>query len=579
MSETKKIKSDTPGKLGQSFSQPLLCGVFCFLFWFLLFILTDIYVSRPLDFGSREITALGIFRSRLLHADFSAYTFDTGMGMSFSRLLLGGFGGILSIPASLLPAKIYPQVMAFLSAIRLAAGAAFFFHLIRTAKAGFSTVISHILSISYSIAAFLICLLLRFPVADTIFLLPIVLTVLLSRSQKHTGRPSAQESSSSGRDAHGKDADADTSELSLSYLVLLCALLIASVAWDVIVIPILAASFLLLRKRGNKTLLLQSVLALGLCAVILIPQFMQMPYAMGRGEPSVYFLRELGSDTSIYRSDVTFDCEATNLLLKTTPSLFVVAPQHVSENSGETIPLRPTDFSSHFSFLNEWFYTLWPSLPILPFQDTSSEDPVYIDPNTVSSTVTTLFMDPLYCAVWLPNRSHPVEVFLNDRSIATVSDNSNPVLLPLGQYNVGQTLTLKITSSHAEDLKEARIQFGHLNSLNWSTYTDNSNYGISSITRDADGITAEGLISFESTLLTNIPYEDGWSLYLNGQKVKLSSYREAWLCADVTAGSYVIHLHYTSPGTTLGGWISGLSFLGLSLYFMLQNRKKTSPQA
>ncbi|MBO4474050.1 MAG: YfhO family protein [Clostridiales bacterium] len=568
MEEKKKSKTETTAKLGQSFSQPLLSGVFCFVFWFLLFILTNIYVSRPLDLGSRELSALTVFRSRLLHGNFGSYTFDDGMGMSFSRLLLGGFGGIISFPASLLPEKVHPQVLSFLSALRLGTGAGFFFHLIRTVRRRSSgqarkIATSHVLSFVYSAVIFLLCLLLRFPVTDTAFLLPVVLLILLRQVR------------SDGHDQKGDDPSSQKrSGLPLSYLIALCACLLSSSAWSLLAIPVLGIALLSgLRKipddRPRKDLILTSILSLGLCACVLLPQYMQIPYALGRGEPSARFLQELGNDTGLYRTDVTFHCAATGKLLETSPSVLIVSPNHL--NSTET------DYTSHFAFLNEWFYSLWPALSIQPFQDTSSGALVYTDPGIVTCSVTTLFMDPLYCAVTLPNRSHDVDVFLNDNPLSTISSSHGTVLLSLGEYNVGQTLNLKLTSSHPEDLKDATVRFGHLNSQNWEAFTDSANFGITSQQFDPDGITAEALVATDSTILTNIPAEDGWSIYLNGTKTKVSSYRGAWLCADVPAGSYIVHLHYTAPGSVLGGWISGLSFLAIAVLYMLATKKEPGP--
>lgn len=575
---------------GKPFSLPLLTGVLCFLFWTVLFILTDIYVSCPWGFGAREVTALGVFRARFLHADFGGYTFDTGMGMSFYRLLLGGYGGILSFPASLLPVRVHPQVASLLSALRLGAGAAVFCHLIHHAKSrsssgrtgdhsrknillsGFS---SGILGFFYSAVCFLLCLVLRFPVSDTFFLLPAVLLLLLRR-------------------VHRKDASANTDskspEVSLSYLVALCSCLIGSAAWALIAIPVLAfALLLLLRRTGSgkrtvKTLVCSSALALGLCACILLPQFMQIPYALGKGEPAARLLQELGNDTAKYRTDVTFHTDATDILLGSSPSMLVVSPQNSpavtrpatsqgSPAAASSGSLSPSGSYSHFVYLNEWFHTLWPYLPILPFQDTASGQLIYTEPGTAGCTVNTLFMDPLYCAVTLPNRTHDTALLLNENHIADIRNSSGTVLIYLGQYNVGQNLNLKIHSDHPDDLAGASVRFGYLNSLNWSSYTVNSNFGITSLQTESDGITAEAVAGTEATLLTNIQNEPGWNLYLNGKKTKLSAYRDAWLCADLPVGGYIIHLQYTAPGSVAGGWISGLSFLLLAALYMLSTKK------
>ncbi|MBO4926661.1 MAG: YfhO family protein [Clostridiales bacterium] len=544
---------------GRIRSSALLFGVGCFVFWSILFILTNIYISKPCGFGAREVSTLRILRSRLMHADTSAYTFEEGMGMSFFRLLLSGYGGILSIPLSLLPLSIHPQAIALLDALRLSAAGAVLFYLIRTHIRKITLLPAIAVSFLYTGIVFLLCILLRFPIADTFFLLPSVIAKIL-HIQKEKQR-----------------------NLSLSFLALTCACLCSSAAWAVLVLPALLVIFIVLKIRRSEVstaILLQHLLSIGICAAILLPQFMQVPYALGKGEPSASFLRELGNDTDLYRSDVTFTCEATRMLLETSPSLFTVFGRNdvTSAESPEPVATEPrsSTSSSHFAFLNEWIYSLWPYLPIIPFQDTVCTGPVYSEPGTVAFTVSTVFRDPLYCAVNLPERDHPVEVLLNGRSIATISHNPGTVMIGLGTYNVGQTLTLQLRSSHPDDLAQAGVQFGYLNSINWGAYTDNATYGINAITLEPDGISADGTFTSDSTLLTNIPYEKGWTLYLNGEKTALRAYRDAWLCADVPSGSYLVHLHYSAPGSTLGGWVSGLSFLALAIGYALESKKTQS---
>ena len=554
MSGKSTFEKKTKAGSGRSFSRPFLCGSFCFALWLAVFILTGIYEINPFGYGLGELSALKVFRARFLRADFGSYTFDDGMGTSIFRIYLKGFGGILTYPVSLLPVSVHPQALVILDALRLALAGAFFSHLIAVFRKDKERklLVYGLPGILYSGTGFLFCLLLRFPVADTLFFFPLVLLCLLNRHRNKE------------------------TKLSLTYIFSLIFCLTASAAWDLIVIPLLLIFLLFTRRSGilGKTSL-QSLLALGLCAFVLLPQFLQFPYAV-KGEPSSAFLRELGNDTNKYRTDVTFSCEAMELLLHTSPSLFVVARQSTS-TSGELSPEDPANavipvgnassYPSLFEFYNEWFYTLWPSLSITPFQETAAEGPLHLDTQTFTCTMSTLFMDPLYCALTTPSRTHAADVYVDGRYITTVSENKDTVLINLGTYNVGQTLTLKFVSPSSGDLVNASVKFGYLNSFNWNRYTAAANFGITAMEKDSDGITADGLVAYDSTLLSNIPYEKGWSLYLNGEKTPVRAYRDAWLCADVTAGNYVIHLHYTAPGSAAGGWISGLSFILLAVLY------------
>ena len=430
MSGRKTSKNVSSDKIGGTISRPILFGVFGFAFWLLFFILTDIYFSGSSGFGSSEITSLGIFRSRFSRADFSSYTFEAGLGMSIPRLLLSGYGGVLSLPFSLLPVSIHPQAMAFLNAIRLGLSGAVFFYMLSSFSPKRSSRSSSVLSFLYTAALLGLCYLLRFPVSDAFFLFPGVLLRLF------------------------RDTGKEKKTIALSDVFLLCLLFLSSATWDLLLFPVLLLT-LLLRKK--KTEALSGVLSFGLCAFILLPQFLQMPCAI-KGEPSASFLRKIGNDTDKYHTDVTYTTEATKVLLNQKHSVLVISAQNKDEElpSGSS-PAGSTEDPSGsetiFDYLNDWFYSLWPSLPAIPFQNTYSEGPVYSDTRNVSFTVTTMFSDPLFCAVKLPSLHHPVDLYVNDRLVSTISNSNEKVLVNLGTYNVGQNLTVRLHSSHPEDLK------------------------------------------------------------------------------------------------------------------------------
>ena len=60
-------------------SFPLLSASFFFLLWLFFFIASPIFANAETCFAADEISALSVFRYKLLHADFSSYTFQAGL--------------------------------------------------------------------------------------------------------------------------------------------------------------------------------------------------------------------------------------------------------------------------------------------------------------------------------------------------------------------------------------------------------------------------------------------------------------------------------------------------------------------
>ena len=71
-------------------------------------------------------------------------------------------------------------------------------------------------------------------------------------------------------------------------------------------------------------------------------------------------------------------------------------------------------------------------------------------------------------------------------------------------------------------------------------------------------------------LITSIPRENGWKLYVDGKKEEIVSFADVMLGAKLDKGNHRIELIYTPPGLYAGAVISITSVI---LFFLLHNRK------
>ena len=68
----------------------------------------------------------------------------------------------------------------------------------------------------------------------------------------------------------------------------------------------------------------------------------------------------------------------------------------------------------------------------------------------------------------------------------------------------------------------------------------------------------------------SIPYEDGWSAYVNGEKVDIEKVNVGFMAIRVNAGTNVkIEFKYRTPGLFLGVAITVVCVLLLALYMVL----------
>ena len=91
---------------------------------------------------------------------------------------------------------------------------------------------------------------------------------------------------------------------------------------------------------------------------------------------------------------------------------------------------------------------------------------------------------------------------------------------------------------------------------------------------DTDRI--EGTVTAEKdgVLLFTIPFDGGWSLKIDGEKIPLSKVAGYLSGAEITAGTHEIEMVYTVPGIVIGGVISGVGVLVLAAWIVVSGKRK-----
>ena len=85
-------------------------------------------------------------------------------------------------------------------------------------------------------------------------------------------------------------------------------------------------------------------------------------------------------------------------------------------------------------------------------------------------------------------------------------------------------------------------------------------------------------VSESGQMLTTIPYDKGWSAYVDGKKVNIHLFKEAFVSVNLESGQHTVKFVYETPGRKLGIFIS---IAAISLYIILEiagKRKKIRQQ-
>lgn len=172
-----------------------------------------------------------------------------------------------------------------------------------------------------------------------------------------------------------------------------------------------------------------------------------------------------------------------------------------------------------------------------------------------------------------------VNYYWNDGINTTYQSIETPYILDLGFHNAGDEIKASIdlngvsSTSASFDIYAYNID----NDVFESAY-EMLSLGQLKVTNYSDTV-IEGKLNagFDGYLYTSIPYDEGWNIYIDGQKVKTFSVGDCQLATNVKHGEHTIKMVYTPKGLRLGIAISALAWLliiiGAVLSKVLKRRK------
>ena len=216
---------------------------------------------------------------------------------------------------------------------------------------------------------------------------------------------------------------------------------------------------------------------------------------------------------------------------------------------------------------------------------TSGTQYTYSVPGKCSvSLIYTLEEDGLYVATAKKptGAERKIKVYCNNKYLFTIDVNVR-MIFSVGSFKKGDSLEFVYTFESATD--------GNL-SLDLAKQNNNVfDAGLEALSDEpfilrefSDGYVRGTVDALNDGLFyTSIPYEPGWTAYVDGKEVELASgynvedkeiiLSDAVICFPLSAGSHEIELVYTAPGGKLGLFISiGSLFIFIALWYFLRKK-------
>lgn len=182
--------------------------------------------------------------------------------------------------------------------------------------------------------------------------------------------------------------------------------------------------------------------------------------------------------------------------------------------------------------------------------------------------LTTRAKGPLYFYV-SPMNYDTAKILVNGKRVTTSPINVySAATLRLGHFKNNQKVTVQILTDKSLDLNPEYFQ--SLDQTRFESTIDKFRANSMKITSDLNHDTVRGTIDVPKAtpMLLSIPYDTGWSAYVDGHKVKIHKVVDNLMAINLKAGHHKVVLNYQVPGLKLGWLVSGISmllFIGFSL--------------
>ncbi len=154
-----------------------------------------------------------------------------------------------------------------------------------------------------------------------------------------------------------------------------------------------------------------------------------------------------------------------------------------------------------------------------------------------------------------------------------------PIVFPMGNGQGGSTLAAELTIDEKADSGSYTIMVYALDQAAFEqAYAELADEQLE-ITEFTDTkITGNINAARDGVMYLSVPYEKGWSVYVDGKKTETVRVLDSMLGAEIEAGSHEIVLKYSPDGFKTGLALSGGALLMFIVLAFIDRRKKSSTE-
>ena len=182
--------------------------------------------------------------------------------------------------------------------------------------------------------------------------------------------------------------------------------------------------------------------------------------------------------------------------------------------------------------------------------------------------------DELYMNISVPRMNGGCQVYADGVLVTDYSENTiYSTIIRIGSFAVGDTVRVTIMADH-DSWTYTSVKFAYFDIEAFESQFASIDTSATTINEADDGyVSFTASVKAGEMILTSIPYEDGWTLTVDGREATIVPYQDALISIDCEPGTHDIVLRFTPPGLKSGACLSVVGIIGLVAVSLLDRKK------
>ena len=166
------------------------------------------------------------------------------------------------------------------------------------------------------------------------------------------------------------------------------------------------------------------------------------------------------------------------------------------------------------------------------------------------------------------------EVYVNGQYLQDSCSRFSINSMFLGDYSAGDIIEVRIRHN-SNDLEKHTIYTAQLDWREFESAMNILQTGYECDLQVEDNkISGEYITETDSTVFLSIPYEENWTIYVDGEEVEYDKLADVFIGINLKKGSHEIEMVYRTPGLRLGALLTVIGTLLFFGYNFFSNKSK-----